>query len=190
MGHVQKQDRSRGTNDREEECVSETDRGGALDGGGRHAMVRKQNRTTRTPTYMMIRIATHLEGRNGLDLSDCSSRNCDRKDDHSHDSVPWTTPFDSNTLAGELEVLEMLGRLEWLGLPDVRRENVPPFLWPNILPRCIRLATLSIRGDYKARSGLEEAQALPHNTVCWLAHAIASYASKTVVTSSICSSRN
>jgi len=76
----------------------------------------------------------------------------------------------------------MLERLEWLSLPDVRRDNVVPFLWPNVLPRCTRLETLSIRGTCMTNKGVLEVLWQPHDAVCLLSYSISTYAPKTVAT--------
>jgi hypothetical protein len=136
-----------------------------------------------TCLYKLRRIAEHLKALEGLDLSDYQNTNFES----GHGFARWVPDliFDnSNTRAVDLDreigIVELLKRLKWLGLPDPRLFGSPDILWQDILPRCIALKTLSIRGHYTTLS--DHKWHSRHDFVCYFINTIVENIPETVTT--------
>jgi hypothetical protein len=136
-----------------------------------------------TCLYNIRRIAEHLKALEGLDLSDYQNTNFES----GHGFARWVPDliFDnSNTRAVDLDreigIVELLKRLKWLGLPDPRLFGSPDILWQDILPRCIALKTLSLRGHYTTLS--DHKWHSRHDFVCYFINTIVENIPETVTT--------
>lgn len=92
-----------------------------------------------------------------------------------------TVPIDQKLPSDATRLKKLFSRLKWLGLPDWRGSaTVSRDLLDAVLPHCIALRTLSIRGRYSAEM-LSSAND-SHASICRLISGITTHASPTVET--------